>query len=72
MTVKEFKRIVAEWPETHKDGSQAAVWMRTGADRATIVSETMMLHCLYGSPMVSCDIWDDPPKGISQDTNPGG
>lgn len=44
MTVTEFKKIVADWPEVDSFGDPSEVWMETGVGLSSPVSSCDMIN----------------------------
>ena len=52
MTVSEFKKIVASWPEVDADGRATQVWMECGASTTTPLGVVRSLGSERPSEMV--------------------
>lgn len=57
MTVSEFKRIVADWPEIGPDGEPREVWLETGHGLSGPCLSAEMLNCRkHDDGSTSCDM----------------
>lgn len=53
LTVAEFKKLIADWPETDIDGEPTEVWISTGVNLSSPVVEVSQLN--RTDLILSCD-----------------